>query len=448
MKKQGHLAALFTILIWGTTFISTKILLADFEPIEILFFRFVMGYIALLAVYPHRLKKLSRQQEITFVAAGFCGVCLYYLLENIALTYTMASNVGVIISVAPFITAILAHLFIKAEEKLQINFFIGFIVAIAGIILISFNGSQLKLNPVGDILAFAAAFTWACYSILTKKIGSFGLSVILTTRRTFFYDILFMIPALSLSDFQSDMSRFTDITNLLNILYLGIGASALCFVTWNYAVKILGAVKTSIYIYMVPVITVITSVLILRETVSQDYFFLNIMEAKKTEKLFVYCREYQFRKIYLYYYQRRFYKMDLQNEKCVMIIDENLSLGIIANTAAIMGITLGKKMPEIVGTDICDRTGNRHLGIIEFPIPILKGNADIIKAIREKLYEPDFSDLTVVDFSNLAQGCKTYAEFIEKMKRAAETDLNYLGIAICGAKKKVNKLTGSMALLR
>lgn len=172
------------------------------------------------------------------------------------------------------------------------------------------------------------------------------------------------------------------------------------------------------------------------------------MEAKKTEKLFVYCREYQFRKIYLYYYQRRFYKMDLQNEKCVMIIDENLSLGIIANTAAIMGITLGKKMPEIVGTDICDRTGNRHLGIIEFPIPILKGNADIIKAIREKLYEPDFSDLTVVDFSNLAQGCKTYAEFIEKMKRAAETDLNYLGIAICGAKKKVNKLTGSMALLR
>ena len=268
MKKQGHLAALFTILIWGTTFISTKILLADFEPIEILFFRFVMGYIALLAVYPHRLKKLSRQQEITFVAAGFCGVCLYYLLENIALTYTMASNVGVIISVAPFITAILAHLFIKAEEKLQINFFIGFIVAIAGIILISFNGSRLKLNPVGDILAFAAAFTWTCYSILTKKIGSFGLSVILTTRRTFFYGILFMIPSLSLSDFQSDMSRFTDITNLLNILYLGIGASALCFVTWNYAVKILGAVKTSIYIYMVPVITVITSVLILRETVT------------------------------------------------------------------------------------------------------------------------------------------------------------------------------------
>lgn len=267
-KRTGHLVALFTILVWGTAFISTKILLVDFRPIEILFFRFIMGYFVLLAAYPHCLEKLNRKQEITFIAAGFCGVCLYYLLENVALTYTMPSNVGVIISVAPFITAILAHLFIKTEEKLQINFLIGFVVAMAGIILISFNGSQLKLNPIGDILAFAAAFVWACYSILTKKIGSFGLPVILTTRRTFFYGILFMIPTLFLFDFQMDVSHFTDTANLLNILYLGIGASALCFVTWNYAVKVLGAVKTSIYIYMIPVITVITSMLVLKETVT------------------------------------------------------------------------------------------------------------------------------------------------------------------------------------
>ena len=176
-KRTGHLAALLTILIWGTTFISTKILLADFHPVEILFFRFIIGYLILLTVYPHNIKRLSWKQETTFAAAGFCGVCLYYLLENVGLADTMASNVGVIISIAPFITAILAHLFIKSEEKLQINFFIGFIVAIAGIILINFNGLQLKLNPVGDILAFAAAFVWAFYSILTKKIGSFELPV-------------------------------------------------------------------------------------------------------------------------------------------------------------------------------------------------------------------------------------------------------------------------------
>lgn len=140
--------------------------------------------------------------------------------------------------------------------------------------------------------------------------------------------------------------------------------------------------------------------------------------------------------------------MNQQNEKCVMVMDEQLPLGIIANTAAIMGISLGRRRPEVVGADVYDSTGNEHPGIIEFPVPILKGSAAAIKTIRERLYEPEFSDLTVVDFSDLAQGCKTYEEFTEKMKKVPEEELNYYGIAICGAKKKVNKLTGSMPLLR
>lgn len=267
-KLAGHLAALLTIIIWGTTFISTKILLKDFQPVEILFFRFVMGFLVLCIVCPHRLKNVDIRQELTFAAAGLCGICLYYLLENIALTFTMASNVGVIISIAPFFTAILAHLFMKSEEKLRVNFLIGFVVAMVGIVLISFNGSVLELNPMGDLLAVIAAFVWACYSILTRKISSFGYPVILTTQRTFFYGILFMIPTLFFFNFKLELTRFANMTYLLNILYLGLGASALCFVTWNFAVKWLGAVKTSVYIYMVPVITVITSVLILREQVT------------------------------------------------------------------------------------------------------------------------------------------------------------------------------------
>lgn len=264
-NTTGHLSALLTIIIWGTTFISTKVLLTDFQPVEILFFRFIMGLLALLVVYPHRLKKVTGKQELTFAAAGLCGICLYYLLENIALTYTMASNVGVIISVAPFFTAILTHLFIKGEEKLRINFFLGFAVAMVGIFLISFNGSKLELNPMGDLLALLAALVWACYSVLTKKISSYGYNTILTTRRVFIYGILFMIPALFLFDFELGFTRFSNPVYLLNIVYLGLGASALCFVTWNFAVKVLGAVKTSIYIYMVPVITIVTSALILKE---------------------------------------------------------------------------------------------------------------------------------------------------------------------------------------
>lgn len=266
-KSIGHLSAVLTIIIWGTTFISTKILLVDFKPVEILFFRFVMGLLALCVVDPHRLKGTTKKQELTFVAAGFCGICLYYLLENIALTYTMASNVGVIISVAPFFTAIISHLVTK-EERLRVNFFAGFVVAMMGIALISFNGSKLELNPMGDLLALLAALVWACYSILTRKIGGFGYNTILTTRRVFTYGIMFMIPTLFLFDFNWDVTRFVKPAYLFNIIYLGLGASALCFVTWNFAVKVLGAVKTSVYIYMVPVITVVTSVIILHEKIT------------------------------------------------------------------------------------------------------------------------------------------------------------------------------------
>lgn len=136
--------------------------------------------------------------------------------------------------------------------------------------------------------------------------------------------------------------------------------------------------------------------------------------------------------------------MNVENEKCVIVVDENLPLGIIANTAAILGITMGMKMPDVVGNDVLDLEGNSHMGIIQFPVPILKGNTEILKKLRTRLFEPQFSELTVVDFSDLAQGCKTYNEFIGKMANTSESRLNYIGIAVCGNKKQINKLTGSM----
>ncbi len=267
-QTAGHISALITIIIWGTTFISTKILLVDFLPVEILFYRFVLGFVALLIAYPKWLGGTTFKQELTFAAAGLSGICLYYLLENIALTYTMASNVGVIISVAPFFTAISSHIFMKTNERLKSNFFMGFAVAMVGICLISFNGSELKLNSIGDILAFLAALLWAVYSLLTKKISEYGYNTVQTTRRIFTYGIIFMIPTLFFFDFSWDVTRFLNTKYLLNMIFLGIGACAFCFVTWSYAVKVLGVIKTSVYIYIVPVITVIASAIILHEEIT------------------------------------------------------------------------------------------------------------------------------------------------------------------------------------
>ncbi|MFS0855081.1 DMT family transporter [Paenibacillus taichungensis] len=266
--STGHLLALLTILIWGTTFISTKVLLIDFTPVEILLFRFVIGYVVLFLIYPRLMRITSFREEMLFIGAGLCGVTLYFLIENIALVYTLASNVGVIVSIAPFFTAVLAHFFLDGE-RLHKRFIVGFAIALTGIILIGFNGSFiLQLNPLGDLLAFVAPAVWAVYSVLMRKIGELPYHTIGATRKVFFYGLLFMLPALFLFEFHFDLGRFANMANLSNLLFLGLGASALCFVTWNRAVSLLGAVKTSVYIYLVPVITVVASALILHERIT------------------------------------------------------------------------------------------------------------------------------------------------------------------------------------
>lgn len=135
----------------------------------------------------------------------------------------------------------------------------------------------------------------------------------------------------------------------------------------------------------------------------------------------------------------------MNNEKCVIVVDESLPIGLIANTAAILGITLGAKLPEVVGSNVCDGSGHEHMGIIEFPVPILKASAEVMNKLRLTLYGGEYSDLTAVDFSDIAQSCKTYDEYIDKI--AAAEYIRYSGIALCGSRKKINKLTGNLPLL-
>ena len=272
-RTLGHLAALFTILNWGTTFIATKILLRSFTPAEILVFRFMLGVAALYIACPRLLRVGNWRRELCFVAAGLTGVCLYYLMENVALTYTTAANAGFIVTSSPLFTALFAWKAGMGEGRPSKRFFLGFITAMAGICLISFpSGAELALNWKGDLLCVGAAVVWGIYSLLVRHISTFGYNVLQTTRRTFIYGLLFMIPAAMNMDFRWDLTRLADPACLGTFLYLGIGACALCFVTWNIAVGRLGSVRTSVYLYLVPVITLICSVTILHEPLTTASF--------------------------------------------------------------------------------------------------------------------------------------------------------------------------------
>lgn len=140
--------------------------------------------------------------------------------------------------------------------------------------------------------------------------------------------------------------------------------------------------------------------------------------------------------------------MTTNDEKCVVILNADLPLGVLANTATILGISLGKFIPHQVGPSVFDQSNLEHTGVIQIPVPILQTNTDKIKSIRETIAQPKYEELMVVDFSDVAQSCLNYDDYIMKMAKVESTQLNYFGLAIYGTKKLVNKLTGDLPLLR
>lgn len=263
-----NLLALITVIIWSTTFIFSKILLNTFTPLEVMFYRFVIAYFVLLIIYPKFHKIDSLKEELIFLICGITGGSLYFLTENSAVKISQVSNVGLILATAPIITALLAHFFTKGEQ-LNKNLIYGFIIAILGVFLVMFNGSfLLKLNPAGDILALFAAISWSVYSILTKTFGN-KYNHLYLTRKIFFYALITMIPFLGTSEFNFSINKLLNINIILNLLFLGIVASSLCYVIWNFTVNKLGVIKTNNYIYLIPAFTLIFSILILHEKITQ-----------------------------------------------------------------------------------------------------------------------------------------------------------------------------------
>lgn len=271
MEKKGligHLLAFGTAVIWGIAFVATKNMLGDYSPLEILLMRFVIGYVMLWGLYPHRLKVKKKSTELYLFLAGFTGVTLYFICENTALNYTLASSVSLLVSAAPLFTGLLALFFLK-KEKMTKSFLIGFACAMVGIALIGYNGAAvLELNPLGDLLAFGSAICWAVYSIFTMKAEEEGLNTLGTTRRIFFYGILTALPVQIATGGGIPLAPLAKPTNWISLLLLAVFASALGYVAWNKAMAILGTVRASAYIYFIPAVTMVASWIVLKEAIT------------------------------------------------------------------------------------------------------------------------------------------------------------------------------------
>ena len=269
-KVFGYLLSAACVFFWGITFVCTKYLLRDFSPLEILFYRFIAAYLGLWILRP-RYEKIAARDNILFALAGFSGVILYQLFENIAINYTNASNVSVIVSICPLFTAIFSQIFLK-EKHLSVWFIIGFIISITGVTLVCLNGNKtLEFKPKGDFLALFSAVCWGLYSVVISLINRKNYDQICATRRIFFFAVLMMIP---LMIFTNDISiiqnstRFAKPLNILSLLFLGIIASGFCFAAWNKACKIVGTVKVSCGLYLIPIVTIIFAFFVLGEKIT------------------------------------------------------------------------------------------------------------------------------------------------------------------------------------
>ena len=264
-KLTGWLFAAFTITVWGSTFISSKKLLGLYSPAQIMLTRFLLAYGALWLVRPRKLS-LPRKTELIFLLLGLSGCSLYFYTENSALTYTLASNVSIIVAAAPIFTAVLAH--VAGIERFRSGTLLGFLVAFSGVILVVCNGTfVLKLNPQGDLLALGAAACWAVYSVLIRRLDD-GLDPLLITRRTLFWGILTALPLVLLEGRPYPTEALLSPTVAGNFLFLGLIGSCLCYVLWNRAFHYLGVVTTNSFIYIQPFVTILAGWLFLKEPIS------------------------------------------------------------------------------------------------------------------------------------------------------------------------------------
>ena len=264
MEKKKLISLFFiilTIIVWGTTYLATQVLLKSFAPVEILVYRFSLALVILYLICPKILKWQGWKFELFCLLAAISGVSVYQYLENVALVHTSASNVSIITSIAVFFTAIFSKIFLK-NEKIGIFFYIGFVISMMGISLLTLNGvKNLELNPLGDFIALLNAILWGAYSVFVKKTEEKKCNTLLVTRRIMLYGIILLIPMFLISKETLHFEAFKNPTNVIWIIYLGVLASAICFYTWNYAVENLGSVKTSISIYAFPLVTLIVGVL-------------------------------------------------------------------------------------------------------------------------------------------------------------------------------------------
>lgn len=268
-----HLVAFLTVAIWGSTFVFTKMLLQNgLSPAQIFTLRFIIAYVLLLgySLFTHHFSLFasSWKDELLMVVLGITGGSVYFLAENAAMLFTTATNTSLIVCSCPLFAMLLFAIVYRHSEHISRLQAFGSVMACLGMAVVVLNGHfVLHLSPLGDLLAFAACLCWAVYSLLMHP-ATGRYSSLFITRKVFFYGLLTIIPYYFFFPGFPSWDVLLRPEVLWNLLFLGVVASMICYILWNWVISKLGAVVATNWVYFNPITTIIFAWWLLHEQIT------------------------------------------------------------------------------------------------------------------------------------------------------------------------------------
>jgi drug/metabolite transporter (DMT)-like permease len=267
-RRRAIIEAIFAVLVWGASFVATKISLRYTSPDVVVWLRFTIGAVILwISVLVGRKFTLPDRQDWLYLALlGFLGITFHQWLQSTGLVTALATTTGWIVASMPVFMALLGWLFLKEKMIwLQVT---GILLSALGVLLVVTRGDLLQLaagkfGSTGDLLVLISAPNWAVFSVLSRK----GLKKYTATLMMFYVMAFGWLFSSILFLFQGGFGQIGHIPwdGWAGIAFLGIFCSGVAYIFWYDALQALPVAQTGAFLYLEPVVTVIVAALILGE---------------------------------------------------------------------------------------------------------------------------------------------------------------------------------------
>jgi drug/metabolite transporter (DMT)-like permease len=270
-KLLTYVEALFAVIVWGASFIATKVALREISPITIVWLRFLMGVIILgtTVVLQKQFAFPARNEWIYFALLGFLGITFHQWLQSNGLQTSEAGTTAWIVATTPVFMALLGWFLLR--ERLGWTRGAGILLAFAGVLIVVSKGnfrsiSIGRVGAPGDVLILVSAVNWAVFSALSRRgLRSHHPSLMMFYVMSFGW-LFTSILALATNGL-ADIGQLTG-NGWMAVAFLGIFCSGLAYIAWYDALKALTTAQTGVFLYIEPLVAVVVAFFVLGETIT------------------------------------------------------------------------------------------------------------------------------------------------------------------------------------